>query len=91
MPDLPGCVAAGESEDEALSLIREAIELHLEALQAQGLQVPGSLRLQAPSSRSPLHDLFKRTREKPRANHPHVSTKSQCFERRSCRTACACR
>jgi predicted RNase H-like HicB family nuclease len=40
VPDLPGCVAVGESEDEALSLIREAIELHLEALHEQGLQVP---------------------------------------------------
>lgn len=26
VPDLPGCVAAGETKDEALSLIREAIE-----------------------------------------------------------------
>jgi predicted RNase H-like HicB family nuclease len=40
VPDLPGCVAAAESEEEALSLIREAIELHLEALHAQGLQTP---------------------------------------------------
>jgi predicted RNase H-like HicB family nuclease len=38
VPDLPGCVAAAESEEEALSLIREAIEFHLEALHAQGLQ-----------------------------------------------------
>jgi len=29
VPDLPGCVAAGESKEEVLSLIREAIELHL--------------------------------------------------------------
>ena len=29
VPDLPGCVAAGESKGEVLSLIREAIELHL--------------------------------------------------------------
>lgn len=40
VPDLPGCVAAGESEDEALSLIREAIELHLEALHEQGQKTP---------------------------------------------------
>ena len=30
VPDLPGCVAAGESREEVLSLIREAIALHLE-------------------------------------------------------------
>ena len=29
VPDLPGCDAAGESKEEVLSLIREAIELHL--------------------------------------------------------------
>ena len=44
VPDLPGCVAVGESESEALELIREAIELHLEALQEQGQHPP------APSS-----------------------------------------
>ena len=43
VPDLPGCVAAAESEEEALSLIREAIELHLEALHAQGLQTPAPM------------------------------------------------
>ncbi len=32
VPDLPGCIAAGETEAEVLSLIREAIELHLESL-----------------------------------------------------------
>ena len=40
VPDLPGCAAVGESEAEALELIREAIELHLEALQAQGEHAP---------------------------------------------------
>lgn len=40
VPDLPGCVAVGESESEALALIRDAIEMHLEALHQQGLQTP---------------------------------------------------
>ena len=35
VPDLPGCVAAGESREEVLSLIREAIALHLEGLKEQ--------------------------------------------------------
>ncbi len=30
VPDLPGCVSVGETEEEALALIRDAIELHLE-------------------------------------------------------------
>jgi len=40
VPDLPGCVAAGESRDEALRLIREAIEFHLEGLKEDGQSVP---------------------------------------------------
>jgi predicted RNase H-like HicB family nuclease len=30
VPDLPGCVAVAETRDEALRLIREAIELYIE-------------------------------------------------------------
>lgn len=40
VPDLPGCIAAGETRDEAMSLIREAVELHLEDLVEQGAQIP---------------------------------------------------
>lgn len=40
VPDLPGCVAAGETKDEALALIREAIELHLEDLKGTGQSIP---------------------------------------------------
>ena len=40
MPDLPGCVAAGETKAEALKLIREAIELHISALKSEGREVP---------------------------------------------------
>ncbi|HHP7244538.1 MAG TPA: type II toxin-antitoxin system HicB family antitoxin [Elainellaceae cyanobacterium] len=29
-PELPGCASAGETEDEALENIREAIQLYLE-------------------------------------------------------------
>ena len=39
-PDLPGCVAVGETEKEALELIEEAIQLHLEDMQLSGLQMP---------------------------------------------------
>jgi predicted RNase H-like HicB family nuclease len=40
VPDLPGCIAAGESREEALQLIREAIEFHLEGLIENGEPVP---------------------------------------------------
>jgi predicted RNase H-like HicB family nuclease len=51
VPDLPGCIAAGESREEVLELIREAIELHLEALQEQGQPPP------PPSSSSEIVDV----------------------------------
>ena len=40
VPDLPGCVAVGETSDEALILIREAIEFHLEGMREDGESVP---------------------------------------------------
>ena len=40
VPDLPGCVVAGESRDEVLALIREAIEFHIEGLKQDGQPVP---------------------------------------------------
>lgn len=39
-PDLPGCIAAGESKQEVLALIHEAIEFHIESLREDGLPVP---------------------------------------------------
>lgn len=36
VPDLPGCVAVGETEKEVVGLIQEAIQFHLEDLQAEG-------------------------------------------------------
>jgi predicted RNase H-like HicB family nuclease len=40
VPDLPGCVAAGDSVEEVEQLIREAIPLHVESLRAHGESVP---------------------------------------------------
>ena len=39
-PDLPGCVAAGDSRAETARLIREAIALHVQALKEQGHPPP---------------------------------------------------
>lgn len=39
-PDLPGCGVAGETREEALELIGEAIRLHLQALAEQGIEAP---------------------------------------------------
>lgn len=40
VPDLPGCIAAGESRAEVLELIREAIEFHIEGLHESGQPIP---------------------------------------------------
>jgi predicted RNase H-like HicB family nuclease len=40
VPDLPGCVAAGDTQEEVLRLIQEAIQLHLEAMREEGRQAP---------------------------------------------------
>lgn len=40
VPSLPGCISEGDSYDEALANIKEAIMLYLESLQADGLPIP---------------------------------------------------
>ncbi|MFP3898629.1 MAG: type II toxin-antitoxin system HicB family antitoxin [Dehalococcoidia bacterium] len=39
-PDLPGCVATGATVEDTRDRIREAIEVHIEGLKAEGLEVP---------------------------------------------------
>ena len=51
VPDLPGCIAAGDSREEVLALIHEAIEFHLEGLKEDGQSIP------PPSSSSELVDV----------------------------------
>ena len=41
-PDIPGCVAAGESYEEAEASMREALKLHIEGLLEDDLPVPAS-------------------------------------------------
>ncbi|MEO8345759.1 MAG: type II toxin-antitoxin system HicB family antitoxin [Betaproteobacteria bacterium] len=48
VPDLPGCVAVGETREEVLATIREAIEFLLEGLKGHGQSIP------APSSSSEI-------------------------------------
>ena len=40
VPDLPGCVSVGDSREEAIEMITEAIELHIESLREHGEEVP---------------------------------------------------
>ena len=43
VPDLPGCVATGQTREETEQQIREAIELHLRGMREDGLPIPEAL------------------------------------------------
>jgi len=40
VPSLPGCISEGDTYEEAMANIKEAIALYLESLQADGLPIP---------------------------------------------------
>jgi predicted RNase H-like HicB family nuclease len=40
VPDLPGCVATGETVEAVEREIRDATRFHIEGLKADGLEVP---------------------------------------------------
>jgi antitoxin HicB len=47
VPALPGCISEGDSVEEALDMVSEAISLYLESAQEHGeevpLEIPGTL------------------------------------------------
>ncbi|MBI5092809.1 MAG: type II toxin-antitoxin system HicB family antitoxin [Candidatus Hydrogenedentes bacterium] len=43
VPDLPGCIATGQTRPDTERMIREAIEFHIEGLRAEGLEVPPAI------------------------------------------------
>ncbi|MEM9541284.1 MAG: type II toxin-antitoxin system HicB family antitoxin [Cyanobacteria bacterium P01_E01_bin.42] len=45
VPDLPGCVAVGETLEEVRELIAEAIAFHLEGIQEDGLMIPEAVSI----------------------------------------------
>jgi predicted RNase H-like HicB family nuclease len=40
VPSLPGCYSQGETIDEAMNNVKEAIELHIQGLKDEGQAVP---------------------------------------------------
>ncbi len=40
VPDLPGCIATGESVEEIKRLMKEGIEFHLEGMRLDGEPIP---------------------------------------------------
>ena len=45
VPTLPGCYSQGETQDEAIANIREAIALHIESMIAHGEEVPEDVEI----------------------------------------------
>lgn len=39
-PDLPGCIATGQTIEETITNMQKAIRLHLQGLQEDGLPIP---------------------------------------------------
>ena len=39
-PDLPGCIATGDSVEEVTRLMQEGIKFHLEGMREDGLSIP---------------------------------------------------
>jgi predicted RNase H-like HicB family nuclease len=39
-PDFPGCVAAADTEQETLALMKEALEMHIADLRERGEPIP---------------------------------------------------
>ena len=42
LPDLPGCVSAGDTAEDTEANMREAIEFHIEGMIQEGLSIPVS-------------------------------------------------
>ena len=42
VPDLPGCVATGDTVEEVESRIREAIAFHLDGMREDGIAIPAA-------------------------------------------------
>ena len=52
VPDLPGCVAVGESRAEVTQLIHEAIEFHVEGMKEGGRRRKTNSARQCPSGKA---------------------------------------
>jgi len=39
-PDFPGCVAAADTEEETIALMREALAMHIEDMRERGEKIP---------------------------------------------------
>jgi predicted RNase H-like HicB family nuclease len=70
LPDVPGCIAAGKTVEETLSLLREALAMHFEAMSNDGEKIPDPdslvtyLDVETPAERATTTQTKRKTRSK---------------------------
>ena len=40
LPDIPGCIATGDTKEDVLNRLKKALVMHVEGLQEDGLPIP---------------------------------------------------
>lgn len=58
VPDLPGCFSAGQSVDDAITCVLEAIECHVEGILIDGEAIPLSLPIEIHKENPDFSDAF---------------------------------
>jgi predicted RNase H-like HicB family nuclease len=61
VPELPGCFSDGETKDEALFNMRDAIDAWMEAAASIGLQIPVPLRHLTHAEQSVFQDALRKS------------------------------
>lgn len=76
-PDLPGCVTAGATLDEARAMAEEALALHLDGLSEDGVALPEPSSLEAvmsdPENRDGVAILVRAPRRNPKVVRVNVT------------------
>ena len=65
VPDLPGCVAVGDTIEETEAEIRDAIQFHIEGLKEDGLPIPTPQTVVSTSARRTLTSHLSRLTPRP--------------------------
>jgi predicted RNase H-like HicB family nuclease len=70
LPDVPGCIAAGKTVEETLSLLREALVMHFDAMNNDGETIPDPdslvtyLDVETPAERAITSQTKRKTKSK---------------------------
>ena len=85
VPALPGCTSQGETREQALAMIREAIEPYLESLEAHGDPTPPPIEIERVTVRSAGERLLDFLASDAAGEHPPRLSKRTLASRLSIR------